>query len=309
MKNDSDQTCLLHLEDYLVDGSSMMDQSSTMAHAGSYGIGSGGIGGSYHSSLTPQFLIGIFNHVIDEELNLENIARETKACKIDFGFCASASDSTASIHVDVDGKPTATYNTTQVDIVAWHAAQKQRPQSHTMAEVNTAAESSHGLQSLIDKLPGIAKSIDWDAPADNGRATVAEWVGSVKWPFPATSPNTVAGIAGIASHLIARGYSVSYEACGNAICDGCGTIIMFSFGSTGKGGSDGLDASKDWASAVGTLDQERVSSLVNMGLLRRNSGGTESCVSMKRLSLGEFRDVLNADVDASIRISSRSTVF
>ncbi|KAJ3939224.1 uncharacterized protein N0V96_010670 [Colletotrichum fioriniae] len=245
-----------------------------MAHAGSYGIDSGGIGGSYHSSLTPQFLIGIFNHVIDEELNLENIARETRACKIDFGFYASASDSTASIYVDVDGKPTATYNTTQVDIAGWHAAQKRRPQSHTMAEVNTAAESSHGLQSLIDKLPGIAKSIDWDAPADNGRATVAEWVGSVKWPFPATSPNTVAGIAGIASHLIARGYSVSYEACGNAICDGCGTIIMFSFGLIGKRGSDGLDASKDWASAVGTLDQERASSLFIFHSLRTTSRPT-----------------------------------
>lgn len=169
--------------------------------------------------------------------------------------------------------------------------------------------SSSLTASISDKLPGIAKSIDWDAPADNGRATVAEWVGSVKWPFPATSPNTVAGIAGIASHLIARGYSVSYEACGNAICDGCGTIIMFSFGLIGKRGSDGLDASKDWASAVGTLDQERASSLVNMGLLRRNSGGIESCVSMRRLSLGEFRDALNADVDASTRISSRSTVL
>ncbi|KAK1523949.1 uncharacterized protein CCOS01_09036 [Colletotrichum costaricense] len=280
----------------------MMDQSSMIAHAGSLGNGISGTSGSYYGSLTSQFLIGIFNQAIHEDLNLENIARETRACKIDFGFCATVSGPTASIHVDVDGKPTATYNTTQANIVAWHAAQKRRPQSLIMAEVNTVAESSYGLQSLIDKLPGLAKSIDWDAPADGGKAATAEWIGSVEWPFPPTSPSTVAAVAAIASHLIARGYSLSYEARESGDGDGCRTIIMFSFGSTGKGVPEGFDASKDWASAVGTLDQEGPFSLVNMGLLRRNSEVIESCMSKRRLSLGEFRDALNADVDASTSI-------
>ncbi|KAI3557290.1 hypothetical protein CABS03_11875 [Colletotrichum abscissum] len=287
----------------------MMDQSSMITHAGSLGNGISGTSGSYYASLTSQFLIGIFNQTIHEDLNLENIARETRACKMDFGFCASVSGPTASIHVDVDGKPTATYNTTQSDIVAWHAAQKRRPQSLIMAEVNTVAESSYGLQSLIDKLPGLAKPIDWDAPADGGKAATAEWIGSVEWPFPPTSPSTVAAVAAIASHLIARGYSLSYEACESGSGDGCRTFIMFSFGSTGKGVPEGFDASKDWASAVGTLDQEGPFSLVNMGLLRRNPEVIESCMSKRRLSLGEFRDALNADVDASTSITHRYTML
>ncbi|KAK1707137.1 uncharacterized protein BDZ83DRAFT_758290 [Colletotrichum acutatum] len=255
-----------------------------MAHAGSVGTdisGIGEIGGSYLSSLTPKFLIGIFNRENDEELDLEKIARATKACKIDFGFCAVVSNPVASIHVDVDGKPIATYNTTQADVMAWCAAQKRRPQSFTMAEANIEAESSDELQSLIDKLPGLAKSIDWAAPADDGRATTAEWVGSVKWALPAASPSTVAGVTAIASYLIARGYSMSYEACENDIGDDCGTIIMFFFGSTGTGCSEGFDSSNDWASAIGTLDHECASSLVNMGLLRRNPKAMESCGSKR----------------------------
>ncbi|KXH53412.1 hypothetical protein CNYM01_01157 [Colletotrichum nymphaeae SA-01] len=302
IKNDTDHT-------YLVYGSSMMNQSSMIAHAGSLGNGIGEPSGSYCGSLTPQFFIGIFNHAIDEDLSLENIVRDTRACKMDFAFCASVSGPTASIYVDVDGKPTATYNTTQADIVAWHAAQKRRPQSLIMAGVNTVAESSYGLQSLIDKLPGVANSINWDAPADGGKAATAEWIGSVEWPFPPTSPSTIVAVAAIASHLIARGYSLSYEACKSGSGDDCRAIIMFSFGSTGKGGHEGFDASKDWASAVGTLDQEGSSSLVNMGLLRRNPEVIESCMSKRRLSLGEFRDALNADIDASTSIANRYTML
>ncbi|KAI3551287.1 hypothetical protein CSPX01_01204 [Colletotrichum filicis] len=298
-----------HYPGDLIHGSSMMDQSSMIAHAGSLGNGISGTSGSYYASLTSQFLIGMFNQAIHEDLNLENIARETRACKMDFGFCTSVSGPTASIHVDVDGKPTATYNTTQADIVAWHAAQKRPPQSLIMAEVNTVAESSYGLQSLIDKLPGLAKPIDWDAPAGGGKAATAEWIGSVEWPFPPTSLSTVAAVAAIASHLIARGYSLSYEARESGGGDGCRTIIMFSFGSTGQGVPEGFDASKDWASAVGTLDQEGPFNLVNMGLLRRNPEVIESCMSKRRLSLGEFRDALNADVDASTSITHRYTML
>ncbi|KXH61001.1 hypothetical protein CSAL01_06677, partial [Colletotrichum salicis] len=224
----------------LIHGLSTLSQSSMMANAGSFATG---IGGSCLSSPVPKLLIGIFNHQVDKTLNIENIAREA----------------------------------TQAGVMAWRAAQRRQWQGLQMTESETEAESPHKLQSLIEKLPGLVGSIDWDVPVGDGVTAGAEWIGSVKWPLTATAPSIAAGVAATASHLIARGYFLFYEVCGNAISNGCDTTAIFSFSEIGRVGSEAFDAPRDWESAVATLDQERASGRVKAGLLQQNPEGIESC--------------------------------
>ncbi|KAL2877174.1 hypothetical protein SGCOL_007569 [Colletotrichum sp. CLE4] len=307
LESDSDSTCLVSFMSELGGASpayitfsrghglSTLNQSSMMANAGSVATG---IGGSCLSSPIPRLFIGIVNHQVDKDLNIEIIAREAEIFEVDLSFHAGISDRTASIHVDINGKLATISNTGQADVMAWRAAQKRQWQGLQMTGSKTVAESPHELQSLIEKLPGLVGSIDWDAPAGDGVTAGAEWIGSVKWPLTATCSSVAAGVAAIASHLIARGYFLSYEVCGNAVRNGCDTTVMFSFSETGRVGSEAFDAPRDWKSAVATLDQEHASGQVKAGLLQRNPEGIKSCDSKRRLSLGEFRDVLSADIDA-----------
>ncbi|KAK1671839.1 hypothetical protein BDP55DRAFT_771421 [Colletotrichum godetiae] len=295
-----------HFPGELSHGLSTLNQSSMMANAGSVATG---IGGSCLSSPIPRLFIGIVNHQVDKDLNIEIIAREAEIFEVDLSFHAGISDRTASIHVDINGKLATISNTGQADVMAWRAAQKRQWQGLQMTGSKTVAESPHELQSLIEKLPGLVGSIDWDAPAGDGVTAGAEWIGSVKWPLTATCSSVAAGVAAIASHLIARGYFLSYEVCGNAVSNGCDTTVMFSFSETGRVGSEAFDAPRDWKSAVATLDQEHASGQVKAGLLQRNPEGIKSCDSKRRLSLGEFRDVLSADIDASTSIGSSSTML
>ncbi|OHF03087.1 hypothetical protein CORC01_01471 [Colletotrichum orchidophilum] len=157
-----------------------------------------------------------------------------------------------------------TLDLVQADVAAW-----QQRHSHSL-ELKTEDENSQELQSLIEKLPGLVRPIDWDVPADDGITAAAEWV-----------------------------------VCGSETVNGRNAVIKFYFGAANRPGSEPFDALKDWESAVRASVPEGASGHVNMGLLRRSYEFVDPCGSKRRLSLGEFRDALNADINTSIPSKDR----